>query len=76
MPGVFPDYPAPVVRNTDAGREMVTMRWGTKPPRVDGSLSKKLVSVERAARLVEEFLGRMVLWLIIKLRAYPLQPSL
>ena len=22
MPGVFPDYPAPVVRNTDAGREM------------------------------------------------------
>jgi hypothetical protein len=28
MPGVFPDYPAPVVRNTDAGTEMVTMRWG------------------------------------------------
>ena len=27
MPGVFPDYPAPVVRNTDAGREMVLMRW-------------------------------------------------
>jgi hypothetical protein len=23
MPGVFPDYPAPVVRNTDAGTEMV-----------------------------------------------------
>jgi putative SOS response-associated peptidase YedK len=23
MPGVFPDYPAPVVRNTDAGSEMV-----------------------------------------------------
>ena len=21
MPGVFPDYPAPVVRNTDTGRE-------------------------------------------------------
>jgi putative SOS response-associated peptidase YedK len=21
MPGVFPDYPAPVVRNTDAGRD-------------------------------------------------------
>ena len=20
MPGVFPDYPAPVIRNTDAGR--------------------------------------------------------
>jgi len=27
MPGVFPDYPAPVIRNTDAGTEMVTMRW-------------------------------------------------
>jgi hypothetical protein len=26
MPGVFPDYPAPVIRNTDAGTEMVTMR--------------------------------------------------
>jgi putative SOS response-associated peptidase YedK len=32
MPGVFPDYPAPVVRNTDAGTEMVTMRWGMPPP--------------------------------------------
>src|SRR6516162_6946056 len=32
MPGVFPDYPAPVVRNTDDGSEMVTMRWGMPPP--------------------------------------------
>ena len=32
MPGVFPDFPAPVVRNTDAGTEMVTMRWGMPPP--------------------------------------------
>ena len=32
MPGVFPDYPAPVIRNTDAGSEMVTMRWGMPPP--------------------------------------------
>jgi putative SOS response-associated peptidase YedK len=32
MPGVFPDYPAPVVRSTDAGTEMVTMRWGMPPP--------------------------------------------
>ena len=28
MPGVFPDYPAPVVRNTDTGRELAMMRWG------------------------------------------------
>jgi putative SOS response-associated peptidase YedK len=32
MPGVFPDYPAPVIRNSDTGTEMVTMRWGMAPP--------------------------------------------
>jgi putative SOS response-associated peptidase YedK len=33
MPGVFPDYPAPVVRNAGGEREMVLMRWGMR--RVD-----------------------------------------
>jgi putative SOS response-associated peptidase YedK len=28
MPGVFPDYPAPVVRNAGAERELTMMRWG------------------------------------------------
>jgi hypothetical protein len=28
MPGVFPDYPAPVMHNAGTEREMVTMRWG------------------------------------------------
>src|ERR1700739_1202955 len=32
MPGVFPDYPAPVIRNAEGGREMVMMRWGMPPP--------------------------------------------
>jgi putative SOS response-associated peptidase YedK len=32
MPGVFPDYPAPVIRNAGAEREMVLMRWGMPPP--------------------------------------------
>jgi putative SOS response-associated peptidase YedK len=32
MPGVFPDYPAPVIRNTDTGRELSMMRWGMPPP--------------------------------------------
>jgi putative SOS response-associated peptidase YedK len=32
MPGVFPDYPAPVVRNTDTGRELAMRRWGMPPP--------------------------------------------
>ena len=33
MPGVFPDYPAPVVRNTDAGTEMTLMRHAASPHR-------------------------------------------
>jgi putative SOS response-associated peptidase YedK len=32
MTGVFPDYPAPVIRNTEGGREMLMMRWGMPPP--------------------------------------------
>ena len=32
MPGVFPDYPAPVIRNTDSGTELAVMRWGMPPP--------------------------------------------
>lgn len=28
MPGIFPDYPAPIVRNGLAGRELVLARWG------------------------------------------------
>jgi putative SOS response-associated peptidase YedK len=32
MPGVFPDYPALVVRNAGAERELVLMRWGMPPP--------------------------------------------
>jgi putative SOS response-associated peptidase YedK len=32
MPGVFPDYPAPVVRTADGDRELIMMRWGMPPP--------------------------------------------
>jgi putative SOS response-associated peptidase YedK len=32
MSGAFPDYPAPVIRNTEAGTEMTLMRWGMPPP--------------------------------------------
>jgi putative SOS response-associated peptidase YedK len=32
MPGVFPDYPAPVVRNAGTERELTMMRWGMPPP--------------------------------------------
>jgi hypothetical protein len=27
MPGVFPDHPAPVVRNADGERELIMIRW-------------------------------------------------
>src|SRR4051812_33668987 len=32
MPGVFPDYSAPVVRNAGNERELTLMRWGMPPP--------------------------------------------
>jgi putative SOS response-associated peptidase YedK len=32
MPGVFPDYPAPVVRNVGTDRELTLMRWGMPRP--------------------------------------------
>jgi len=31
-PGVFPDYTAPVVRNSGGELEMTMMRWGMPPP--------------------------------------------
>jgi hypothetical protein len=39
MPGVFSDYPAPVVRNIDKGTALVTMRWGL--PRHLGSVVRR-----------------------------------
>ena len=38
MPGVFPDYPAPVIRNSEGGTEMTMMRWGMPPPLRTGGL--------------------------------------
>jgi putative SOS response-associated peptidase YedK len=32
LPGIFPDYAAPIVRNTDQGRELVMARWGMPTP--------------------------------------------
>ncbi|WP_398468019.1 SOS response-associated peptidase [Tardiphaga sp.] len=47
MPGIFPDYPAPIVRNVDGGRELAMARWGMP------SSSKALMdaAVKRAAKL-------------------------
>jgi putative SOS response-associated peptidase YedK len=32
LPGIFPDYPAPIVRNTPEGRELAMARWGMPSP--------------------------------------------
>jgi putative SOS response-associated peptidase YedK len=32
LPGIFPDYAAPIVRNTPAGRELTMARWGMPSP--------------------------------------------
>jgi putative SOS response-associated peptidase YedK len=32
LPGIFPDYPAPIVRNTVEGRELAMARWGMPSP--------------------------------------------
>ena len=32
LPGIFPDYPAPIVRNTADGRELAMARWGMPSP--------------------------------------------
>lgn len=32
MPGIFPDYAAPIVRNSDGGRELTLARWGMPTP--------------------------------------------
>src|SRR5690242_10193889 len=32
LPGIYPDYPAPIVRNTPDGRELIMARWGMPTP--------------------------------------------
>ncbi|MBB4200635.1 hypothetical protein GGD83_004464 [Rhodoblastus sphagnicola] len=34
MPGVVPDYPAPIVRVADGERELTMARWGMPSPQV------------------------------------------
>jgi putative SOS response-associated peptidase YedK len=32
FPGIYPDYSAPIVRNSAEGRELVIARWGMPSP--------------------------------------------
>ncbi len=50
MPGVFPDYPAPVIRNTEAGTEMTLMRWGMPSPRAQEGRWSPISYMESALR--------------------------
>jgi putative SOS response-associated peptidase YedK len=45
MPGVFPDYPAPVVRNLGADRELTMMRWACRHRRPLPPPASSLVAV-------------------------------
>ena len=47
LPGIFPDYPAPIVRNAPGGREPVMARWGMPSSAYSLMLSAK----RRAMRL-------------------------
>jgi hypothetical protein len=50
MPSVFRDYPAPVIRNTEAGTEMTMMSWGHQlsPPGSFAMALRSLISMHRA----------------------------
>jgi putative SOS response-associated peptidase YedK len=47
MPGIFPDYPAPIVRNADGGRELALARWGMP----SSQLALMQAAKKRAAQL-------------------------
>jgi putative SOS response-associated peptidase YedK len=49
MSGVFPDYPAPVVRNAGDERELTMMRWGM-PLRRSSAVRRSPTSAIRPRR--------------------------
>jgi hypothetical protein len=53
LPGIFPDYPAPIVRNADGGRELTMARWGmpsSSKALMDATASGRRSSRSRASR--------------------------
>lgn len=50
FPGIFPDYPAPIVRNSSAGRELVMARWGMP----SSQFALMQATKKRAAKLEEK----------------------
>jgi putative SOS response-associated peptidase YedK len=56
MPGVFPDYRAPIVRNGAEGRELAAARWGMPSSRV--ALALMEATKKRAAK--QQAKGKLV----------------
>jgi putative SOS response-associated peptidase YedK len=51
MTGVFPGYPAPVVRKAGDEREMMLMRWGMPPPpKIGGPPVTNITNVSQPQR--------------------------
>jgi putative SOS response-associated peptidase YedK len=55
MPGVFPDYPAPIVRNGTNGRELAMARWGMPSSRfaLMGGTKKRAAKLEAKGKPVD-----------------------
>ena len=50
MPGIFPDYPAPIVRNAAGGTELALARWGMP----SSQFAQMQAAKKRAAKLEEK----------------------
>jgi putative SOS response-associated peptidase YedK len=55
MPSIFPDYPAPIVRNGDGGRELVYARWGmpSSQKALMGATRKRAAKLEAKGKSVD-----------------------
>jgi putative SOS response-associated peptidase YedK len=55
MPGIFPDYPAPIVRNGDGGRELAYARWGmpSSPKALMDATRKRAAKLEAKGKSVD-----------------------
>jgi len=70
MTGVFPDYPAPVDRNTEAGTEMTLMRWGMPPPSRTGGPPVTNIRNTSSAGL-GQLAAVMLIWFLPPRRTVP-----
>jgi hypothetical protein len=55
LPGIFPDYPAPIVRNAAGEREIVMARWGmpTSPVALMEATKKRATKLEAKGQPVD-----------------------